>query len=111
MDKRMKTKLIEILRFLIAMSEKPDKSHIPKLKGYIDVLESISVHENDCFSNLPDNMIFGCRGERYLLNTSELTSASSNVSAIIKKLESNNKGGISKSIEKARIAVKHCIDR
>lgn len=111
MNKKMKDKLIEILRFLIALAENPEKTAIPKLKSYIDILEEIAVHEDDCFTNLPDNMMFGSRGERYLHNTSELTGAASLVKQIIEQLEGDDKKGLVEKIQKARYSVKHCIDR
>lgn len=57
----MRAKLVEILRFLIGIEESYDKSNVPTLTKYIDILEDISVHENDCFIGLPGNMMFGKR--------------------------------------------------
>lgn len=108
----MRAKLIEILKFLISIEESYDKSNVPTLTKYIDILEDISVHENDCFIGLPDNMMFGKRGERYMLSTSELTSAASILRGIVKSLSSNNPGlFLSEDIHKTRMAVKRCIDR
>lgn len=108
----MRTKLVEILKFLISIEESYDKSNVPTLTKYIDILEDISVHENDCFIGLPDNMMFGKRGERYMLNTSELTSAASILRGIVKSLSSNTPGlFLSEEIHRARVTVKRCIDR
>lgn len=108
----MRAKLIEILKFLISIEESYDKSNVPTLSKYIDFLEEVSVHENDCFIGLPDNMMFGKRGERYMLNTSELTGAASTLRRIVKSLSSGSQQlFLSEDIHKARVAVKHCIDR
>lgn len=112
MNKQMRTKLVEILKFLISIEESSGKSNVPTLTKYIDIIEDISVHENDCFIGLPDNMMFGKRGEKYMLNTSELTSAASILRGIVKSLSSNNQGlFLSEDIHKTRMAVKRCIDR
>ena len=108
----MRTKLVEILRFLISIEESYDKSSVPTLTKYIDILEDISIHENDCFIGLPDNMMFGKRGERYMLNTSELAGATSTLRRIVKSLSSGTQQlFLSEDIHKARMAVKRCIDR
>lgn len=108
----MRAKLVEILRFLISIEECPDKSNVPTLAKYIDFLEETSVHENDCFVGLPDNMIFGKRGERYLMNTSELTGAASILRRVVGSLESDSRQlFLSDDVNKARMAVKRCIDR
>lgn len=112
MNKQMRTKLVEILKFLISIEESYDKSNVPTLTKYIDILEDIPVHENDCFIGFPDNMMFWKRGERYMLNTSEPTGAESILRRIVKSLSSGTQQlFLSEDIHKARVAVKRCIDR
>lgn len=109
----MKQELIEILRLLLDLEKNHVVPEVNILLKYSDILDDISVHENDCFTNLPDNMMFGKRGERYLLNTSELTSAANIVKRIAENLKKGRKikGKMLEDIQKARLAVKHCIDR
>lgn len=108
----MKNKLITILRYLISIEENCGKEQIPTLRKHIDTLDDISLHEDDCQTNLPENMMFGKRWEKYMLNTSELTGVANTIKGIIERLEDGAKPKeLVENVRKARFAVKHCIDR
>lgn len=112
MDRKMKNKLTKILEFLVNIENDCKVDHIPKLRISIQQMKDIADHEDDCFMGLPDNMMFGNKGRRYLQNSSDLNVASRFLNGVIENLESykNNKK-ISNNVTKAKKLVKGSIDR
>ena len=116
MNKKMKDKLIVVLRTLINIEKTHKLCEFGAMSDMVNTLEGIAVHESDCSDSLPENMLFGKRGERYMLNAAELTSAAHTLSKVAEEMRTaitiNAKPAIDfKEINKARMAVKHCIDR
>lgn len=116
MNKKMKDKLIVVLRTLINIEKTHKLCEFGAMSGMVNTLEDIAVHESDCSDSLPENMLFGKRGERYMLNAAELTSAAHTLSKVAEEMKTaiiiDAKPVVDfKRINKARMAVKHCIDR
>lgn len=116
MNKKMKDKLIVVLRTLINIEKTHKLCEFGAMSDMVNTLKDIAVREFDCLDSLPGNMSFSKRGERYMLNATELTSATYTLSKVAEEMRTaiivHAKPAVDfKEINKARMAVKHCIDR